>query len=235
MPIPASFLSKAVLLDGPRADVLEDVMELAARERGRWQSITQMLRDDGAPMASRQYFCELIADPPTANQTQVAAAADTVLWDAANLTAIAAGAIRAGQLFKATAWGITTTAVTAGQSVVVTPRFGTTTGGTALGASRNAPVNAAVVSNAPWFLEMWVHFRTVGASGTATCGGFLTSPTIVGAAGATPNGATLNFGTGGTTATTVNTTAAAGLVATITPSLSTQTYTTLGVALESRC
>lgn len=171
-------------------------------------------------------------EPPTANQTTVAAAADTVLWDAANLTPIPANTIIAGQVFKVTAWGVTTTAVTAGQTVTVNPRFGTAVGGTLLGASAAMPVHAVVATNIPWQLEMWVHFRTIGASGLATCGGFMTARSIIGTA-ATTNSAPANFGTGSTTATTVNTTAASGLVVSVAPSLSTQTYTTLGVVLES--
>lgn len=184
---------------------------------------------------SRQYFRESLGEAPVVNQTTVAAAADTILWNPAGLasnTALAANSVRPGQLFKVSAWGVTTTAVTAGQTVIVTPRFGTTTGGTSLGASRTAPVNAAVKTNVPWFLQMWVHFRTIGASGTATCAGTLDSETIVGTA-ATTNASTLTFGTGATTATTVDTTVASGLLVSVTPSLNTQTFTALCVVMEA--
>lgn len=171
-------------------------------------------------------------EPPTANQTTVAAAADTILWDAANLTPIPANTIIAGQVFVVTAWGVTTTAVTGGQTLVVTPRFGTAVGGTSLGATASMPIHAVVATNIPWHLQMFVHFRTIGASGLATCGGSMRARSIIGTA-ATTNSSDAVFGTGSTTATTVNTTAASGLVVSVTPSLSTQTYTTLGVVLES--
>jgi hypothetical protein len=213
-------------------DIAEAVDELKRIERPGWQEGMRRLEESGDYTAARQYFRELLGEPPIVNQTTVAAAADTILWDAASLTPIPANSIQAGQTYKVTAWGITTTAVTGSQTVILNPRFGTTTGGTALGVSRTQPVNAIVKTNIPWHLQMWVHFRTIGSAGTATCGGFLVAESIIGTA-ATTNTAPVAFGTGATTATTVNTTVAAGLVVTITPSLSTQTYTTMGVVLES--
>jgi hypothetical protein len=213
-------------------DILEAVEELKRLERPGWQRALAELEANGDEVAARQYFRELLGEPPIVNQTTVAAAADTVLWDAASLTPIPANTIQAGQTYKITAWGIHTTAVTGSQTVIFNPRFGTTTGGTALGVSRTQPINAVVQTNKPWNLQMWVHFRTIGSAGTATCGGFFISESAIGTA-ATTNTAPVAFGTGATTATTVNTTVAAGLVVTITPSLSTQTYTTMGVVLES--
>lgn len=171
-------------------------------------------------------------EPPTVNQTTVAAAADTVLWDAANLTPLPANTIIAGQVFKVTAWGVTTTAVTGSQTLIVNPRFGTAVGGTLLGASATMPIHAVVATNINWFLEMYVHFRTIGSGGLATCSGFMAARSIIGTA-ATTNSSVANFGTTSTTATTVNTTAASGLVVSVFPSLATQTFTTLGVAMES--
>lgn len=184
---------------------------------------------------ARQYFGSFVGEAPVVNQTQIAAAADTILWNPAGLasnTAIAANSIAPGQVFKLAAWGVTTTAVTGSQTLIVNPRFGTTASGTLLGASRAAPVNAVVQTNVPWWLEMFVHFRTIGASGTATCGGVFHAPTVIGTA-ATTNAAPLNFGTAGTTPTTVDTTVASGLVVSAFPSLSTQVFTTLGVVMET--
>ena len=180
----------------------------------------------------RQYFREVLTDPPVANQTTVAATVDTILWDAANLTALPANSVRAGQVWKATAWGVMTTPAT-GQTATFNPRFGTTTAGTALGASPAAPTVASALTNTPWFLEMWVHFRTTGATGTATCGGYINSQAFVGVAAGTTRGATVSFGTASTTATTVNTTAAAGLLVTVTPNIATLTFTTMGTVLEA--
>jgi hypothetical protein len=183
---------------------------------------------------SRQYFRETLIDPPVANQTDVTGGTTiTALWDAPNLTSIAAGSVKAGQMFKVTAFGICTTAVTGAQTATFTPIFGTTTGGTNLGASVAAPLEAKVFTNTNWFAEMWVHFRTIGSGGTAVCGGRISTLPFVGVAAGTAEGESVTFGTGSATATTVNTTVAAGLLLCVTPSLATQHWQTLGVAMES--
>lgn len=184
---------------------------------------------------ARQYFGSLVGEAPVVVQTATSTNSDTILWNPAGLasnTAIPANTISPGQVFKVTAWGITTTAVTGSQTVIFNPRFGTTTSGTSLGVSRTALVNAAVKTNVPWFLEMVVHFRTIGASGTAVCGGTIDSETIIGTAAGT-NQSTVTFGTQATTATTVDTTVASGLVVSVTPSLSTQTFQTHTVIMET--
>jgi hypothetical protein len=229
-------LRGAVLLGrGLPPNASEDVARLMLLERAGWKTRLRDLRDAGAPMASTQGFRSIPSympqDPMDVNQTQIAAAADTVLWDATKWAAIPANAINGGDLFKITAWGVTTTAVTSAQTLIANPRFGTAVGGTLLGASRAAPVNAAVKTNVTWNIEMWVHFRTRGASGTATCSGVMTAETIIGTA-ATTNSAPLNFGTAATTATTVDTTVAAGLVVSLFPSLATQTFTCMGLVPE---
>lgn len=183
---------------------------------------------------ARQGFRSTSPDPPVANQTTVTGGTTiAALWDAANMTPIPAGSIFAGQMFKVTAYGVMTTAVTASQTATLTPIFGTTTGGTSLGASIAAPLEAKVFTNTMWIAQFWVHFRTIGASGTATCAGNFEALPLVGVAAGTVEGGTVPFGTGSTTATTVNTTTASGLLLAVTPSLATQSYTTLGVALES--
>lgn len=182
----------------------------------------------------RQYFRSFVGEAPVVTQTQIAAAADTILWNPAGLasnTAIAANTIAAGQTFHVNAWGTTTTANTAGQTLIATPRFGTAIGGTSLGASLTAPVHAVVATRA-WFLEMWVTFRKIGASGEAVCGGFINTNTVVGTA-ATTNYAPLTFGLASTTATAVDTTAAAGLLVSLTPSLNTQTFNCMEVVMET--
>jgi hypothetical protein len=183
---------------------------------------------------TRQYFRELLSDTPTANQTTVTGGTTiTALWDAANVTPLPANSVKAGQIYKVTAFGVATTAVTAGQTATFTPIFGTTTGGTNLGASIAGPLEAKVFTNTPWIAQMFVFFRTVGASGTAVCSGNIEALPFVGVAAGTVEGGTYTFGTASTTATTVNTTTASGLLLAVTPSLATQSYTTLGVMMES--
>jgi hypothetical protein len=183
---------------------------------------------------SRQTFRTTPLDPPVANQTTVTGGTTiAALWDAANLTPLPANSVLAGQVFKLTAWGVMTTAVTASQTVTITPIFGTTTGGTVLGASAAAPLEAKVFTNTQWIAQMYVHFRTIGAAGTVTCTGNLEGLPFVGVAAGTAEGGTVPFGTAATTPTTVNTTNAAGLLLAVTPSLATQSYTTLAVVLEA--
>jgi hypothetical protein len=183
---------------------------------------------------SRQTFREPIADPPVANQTTVTGGTSiTALWDAANLIALPGNTIKAGQVYKVTAWGVVTTAVTAGQTATFTPIFGTTTGGTSLGASVAAPLEAKVFTNTQWFAQFYVHFRTIGASGTATCAGNIEALPFVGVAAGTVEGGSAPFGTASATPTTVNTTVAAGLLLAVTPSLATQSWTCLGVVAEA--
>lgn len=234
--VPAHMLNRATLLEKAVPPMIRDSLRLADLERGGWRVRNRSLRESGVPVASTQGFRSIPSwmpqDPMDVNATQVAAAADTVLWNAALWSAIPANGVGGADVYKVTAAGVTTTAVTAGQTLIVNPRFGTAVGGTLLGASRTTPIAAIVQTNVPWFLEMWVHFRTRGASGTAVCWGHMMSPTILGPAGSAINPATLTFGTQATTATAVDTTAAAGLIVSVTPSLSTQTFTTLAVIPE---
>lgn len=239
--IPERYLRQAKLIGKPRH--LDDVRELAGLLSPEWPRMHMDLMDSGEPVADRQGFCTMqpFADPPTANQTQVAAAAITALWLPATTapnTALPANTVRIGQVFKVTAWGITTTAVTGSQTLIVTPIFGSTAtlagnNPASLGASRTALVNAAVKTNVPWFLKMWVHFRAIGTAGLATCGGTFDAETVIGTAAGT-NQATVTFGSGSATPTTVDTTANGGLIAAVTPSLNTQLFTALGVIMETR-
>lgn len=239
-----AFERRAVILDRgtdpeDRRGIARDVMDLAALERPAWRERQRAIRASGVPTAMpTQGFRSLVGpEPPLANQTAISGVAvETAVWDAANLTPLQAstyGGLQADQVFKVTAYGVMTTAVTGSQTLTVTPRFGTTTGGTALGASQAHPLAAKVFTNTNWLLEMWVHFRTVGSSGTATCVGRMSALPIVGVAASTVEGGNLMFGTGSATATTVNTTTAQGLFVGFTPSLSTQAYTCLGVIFES--
>jgi len=182
----------------------------------------------------RQYFRALTYDPPVAAQTAVTGGTVIVaLWDAPNLTPLPANVVQAGQMFKVTAYGIVTTAVTAAQTATFTPIFGTATGGTALGVSIAAPLEAKVFTTTQWIAQMFVHFRTIGAAGTATCSGNIESLPFVGVAAGTAEGGSVPFGTASATATTVNTTVASGLLLAVTPSLATQNWQTMGVAMES--
>ncbi len=145
---------------------------------------------------SRQYFADLLVDPPTLNPLAAAitATTETLLWPTALFTPIAVGDIRAGKVYKVTAGGIYTSSSSG--TLVITPRIGTSISGITLGA--NTAVNVPVsLTNVPWFLELMVVIRTVGLAGT--------NSTAIGAgkfvgSGAGTVGTALAFAFGGTSA-----------------------------------
>jgi hypothetical protein len=213
--------------------------ELADIERYNWKAMRREIRDSGVPVMSAQGWRQLYpnrAEPPLENQTEVAAAeTDTILWDPAGKarqTAIPANYLEGDNLIKITAGGVNTTAVTAAQTAIFTPRFGTTASGTGLGVSRTNPVVAEVLTNVQWRLEMVVHFRKIGTGGEAVCVGEVTCRSLIGTA-ATTNNCPVNFGTAAGTATAVDTTVAAGLLVSIKTNLSTNKWTTMLVYMES--
>lgn len=129
---------------------------------------------------SRQYFADLLVEPPTLNPLAAAitATTETLLWPTALYSPIAVGDIRAGKVYKVTAGGIYSTSTSG--TLIITPRIGTSTSGITLGANTamNVPVS---LTNVPWFLELFVVIRTVGLAGTNSTaigtGKFIGSPT----------------------------------------------------------
>ena len=99
-----------------------------------------------------------------ADQTQITGTTETALFPAAQYTGFAANQLRAGQIWALTCFGVMTTAGSSQGNITVTPRFGTTSGGTALGASA-ATALAASGTNVPWILEYYLSVRSVGLAG----------------------------------------------------------------------
>lgn len=219
--------------------VLDDIEQLKWIGAKQWKSRYRGLVESGIPQAHSQGFrgIPLVPGGPKVgrdNETTVTGVTViTALWNAANRTPIPANWIDGGEIFEIFAYGVMTTAVTGAQTVTFTPIFGTTTGGTSLGASIAAPLEAKVFTNTQWNARMVVHFRQGGSGGLATCSGTFEALPLVGVAAGTAEGGTVPFGTASTTPTTVDTTAAAGLLLCVTPSLATQSYTALGVVPES--
>jgi hypothetical protein len=219
--------------------ILDDVEQLAYLEMRHWRGRRHALRESGTPTATGAGFRSIPLMPGgpainSANQTTVTGGTTiTALWDAATLTPISANFCRGGEVFKITIFGVMTTAVTGSQTVTLTPIWGTTTGGTSLGASVAAPLEAKVFTNTQWIAQMYVQVRQAGSSGVVACAGNIEGLPFVGAAAGTVEGGTVPFGTSSTTPTTVNTTTAGGLLLAVTPSLATQSYTALVVVPES--
>lgn len=140
---------------------------------------------------SRQYFADVLTDPPIANLTAVTATTETILWNVSNYSPIAANDCRPGKIYRVSAGGIMSFAATG--TLTITPRFGLTVGaGITMGASI-ALTTPGATTNQPWRLEMDVICRTVGAPGvnsTVIGTGLFISNGI----GALGTGVTLAFG-----------------------------------------
>lgn len=113
---------------------------------------------------SRQYFADLTTDPPLAALATITATTETVLVPTI-FTPIPAMEPRAGKAYCLRVGGTCTTG-TAG-TLIITPRFGTTIAGVALGAS---PTQNYVpsITLAPFFFEYVLVFRTIGVAAGAT-------------------------------------------------------------------
>jgi hypothetical protein len=145
---------------------------------------------------SRQYFADLLVDPPTLNPnaSAITATTESLLWPTALFSPINIGDIRPAKVYKVTAGGIYSSG--ASGTLTITPRVGTSTSGITLGASAayNVPVS---LSNVPWFLELMVVIRTVGLAGTNSTA--IGTGKFIGSATGTV-GTALAFAFGGTSA-----------------------------------
>src|SRR4051794_21589205 len=85
---------------------------------------------------ARQYFQDVLVDPPLADLTAVTATTETGLWLPALYTPIPAfgqNGPSPGKVYKVTAGGIWSTG--ASGTLTITPRYGLTTAGVSLGIS----------------------------------------------------------------------------------------------------
>ena len=174
---------------------------------------------------SRQYFGEVLQPLMTADQAATfTSVAELALWPVAPWTALAANQLQPGQAWRVTAGGVMSTAAAPG-TMIITPRYGTTTGGVALGASIASPTLIASLTNIPWQLQATFVARSAGTAATGILTGFFTSQAV----GPAPAGE-LVFG--GTVA-TIDTTAASGLWIAATATVATNTLTTRYLTFEA--
>lgn len=164
------------------------------------------------------------------DQTAVTGTSETGLWPAAQYTGIAANQMRAGQVWYCTAFGVSTTAASSQGNITLTPRWGTSTGGTSLGASA-ATALVASASNSPWKLEYMFVLRSVGLAGANSNmvgnGVYSAAPAVIAAA----TGSQVMFGSTANVA--VDVSIAAGLFMGITLGSASDSWKTLFVGLES--
>lgn len=110
-----------------------------------------------------QNFMTLTKRPPIANLTAIVATTETALWSAQQFTPIYADeGDHGGKLWRVHASGIMSFAATG--SLTLTPRFGLTTAGVTMGASI-AKITPGATTNRPWWLDMIIAVRTLGAPG----------------------------------------------------------------------
>lgn len=137
-----------------------------------------------------------------ADQTAVVGTTEAVLW-AAQFSALPANFFDSpGKTVRVRATGVLTTGATPG-TVILTPRYGTTTAGTSLGAGTASGTLVASVTAAPWFLDITLVCRSIGTSGTVACFGVWECP-----AGYTAAPGVVECGRNAVT--TIDTTAATG-------------------------
>jgi len=170
---------------------------------------------------ARQYFSEVLEPIMPADQTAVTGTSEAGLWPT-TFTSLAANDLKAEKVIRITAWGLMTTAASSPGTLTITPRYGTSTGGTTLGISAASATLTTSQTNVAWYLTATATCRTVGSSGTMVLGGII----VCNAAFAAP----LAFG--GTTA-TVDTTAASGIFIGVTLGSASDSMTTKGVAFET--
>jgi hypothetical protein len=209
-----------------RVDLDVDKLPESVRE---YMRLSELFGDNQPKMAFgpfRQMYDGAIA---LGNQTAVTGTTEVAMWPVAQYTGFAANQLRAGQVWSLTAFGIMTTAGASQGNITITPRFGTSSSGTALGASA-ATALAASGTNVPWRLEYQFIVRAVGNAGA--------NSSVVGngkfdAAVAAIAASTGNICFGSTASVSVDLSVASGLYMGVTMGSASDTLTTMGVILES--
>lgn len=228
--IPQAFLRDAVLVGKDLKRGIdfdrEDLGELQGYLHSHWREMWQALDGAGVPTASRQNFCELLMPVMLADQTAVPGTAEAVLW-AAQFSALPANFFDSpGKKVRVRAFGVMTTGGTPG-TLTLTPRYGTTTAGTSLGAGTVSGTLATSITAAPWFLDCIVVCRAIGSAGTISWFGVWECPV-----GYTAAPSAVEVGRGAVT--TIDTTASTGgLVVGATLSNAGSSLTTRDMSIES--
>lgn len=164
------------------------------------------------------------------NQTDITGTSEVGMFSVAQYSGWAAGQLRAGQVWHLTAFGVCDTPGASQGNITITPRFGTSTSGTSLGASA-ATALAASATNAPWRLEYDLVVRSIGNAGANSNvvgnGKFEAAVALIAAS----TGNVVVFGSTANVA--VDLSVASGLFIGVTMGSASDSMTTMGVALES--
>lgn len=232
---------RGVLLDPktgrPEPAGMADLLSQRAETDERFRQIVQFLDRDkelrqgiglNRPMAADGLFYR-DSRPPfmIADQTAITGTTEALAWPATYSSLPANYFGQPGKAIKFTAYGKITTAGASQGNITITVRYGTTTGGTSLGAS-TATALVASATNIPWRIEFYVYCRAIGTSGALMMMGKWESTSAV---IASPS--TLFMPASAPAQTTVDTTTAQGIVVGITMGSASDTLATQVLDIES--
>jgi hypothetical protein len=195
-----------------------------------WLRMSELAGMDAPKMAFGPFRQMLDGAIMLNNQTDITGTAETAMFSVAQYSGFAANQLRAGQIWHLTAFGVCDTPGASQGNITITPRFGTSTSGTSLGASA-ATALAASATNAPWRLEYDLVVRDVGNAGanSAVAGsGMFNAAVALIAASTGPS-----FVFGSTADVSVDLSVASGLFIGVTMGHASDAMTTMGVMLES--
>lgn len=215
-------------MDLGKFEKFNELRELIEHEEQGWND--KLGRIEG-PKAGYGPFRQMLDGAiALADQTAVTGTSEVAMWPTAQYTGWAANQLRAGQVWHLTAFGVITTAASSQGNITITPRYGTSTGGTSLGASA-ATALAASATNVPWQLEYNLVVRSVGLAGANSnvVGNGVFSTTVAAIAASTGN--QISFGSTANVA--VDLSIASGLFMGVTLGSASDSLKTLGVFLES--
>lgn len=208
------------------------VMSTAPERVARHLRMAEKARLAGfVPMMGRQGFASMdVNDFPPASFTAVTASAtETNLWTPAIWTPIPANDMRSGKVYKVSFGGVFTSTATQG-TLTWTPRAGqsgTPASNVTLGAS-GAVAPAASITAGPWYGEFTLGIRAIGLAASGATG---TGNGLVVTHAGTATGTM--YVMGGSVPTTIDNTAASGLIVSLTISVASQSYTCQWTALRS--
>lgn len=192
----------------------------------RAQQLDQELGLNQIRAADGNYYHD--SRPPfyVVDMTAITGTTEALLWPA-GFSLIPAGYFAVGKMIRIFAYGRITTAGATPGNITLTTRYGTTTGGTSLGAT-TATALIASATNIPWRYEALIVCRAVGPTGSLLIQGkWETTSAVI----ASPS--TLFLPASAPAAVTVDTTVSSGIVVGATLGSASDTMQTHNLVVES--
>lgn len=161
--------------------MLDEVRELMDHTRQTmWAKINEGIRRSGDYRASDQLFIEPMQPIMMADGTTITGTTEASLWPIAFSAVDGKFIHKAQQHVEFVAFGVATTPASAATTATVTPRWGQSTGGAALGASAASATVTASKTNVPFYLNGNIQIRSflTGANTVLVAGGDFVSDQI---------------------------------------------------------